>query len=307
MNIIIQGAGALGIYFGGRLMESNHNVSYLVRSKRAQQLIENGLKIQSTKGNFESSEVNVLKSPGAAGYADLILLAIKGQHLEGALPALKTLVQQTGAPVLPLLNGMEHIEVLQAELGPEKVLGGLAYIIATLDERGHVIHTSEQHDLYFGKLSENQNSICKKMEDAFEGVNVNAKLHQNIHKQMWSKYMFISAFSGITTAAGLPIGEIVKHKSTYRTAIKLLQEMKELAVKEGASITDEAVEKAAAQFRDLPVEGTSSMHQDLRKGQYLEVEHLHGGALRAAKKNHLSMPVTETIYGLIKPWENKGS
>ena len=139
MNILVQGAGALGAYFGGRLLESGQNVSFFVREKRAAQLIKEGLKINSPEGNFESKDVTVYTSPEQVKNIDLVILAVKGYHLDQVIPQVQTIVQQTGACVLPLLNGMEHLERLQQAVGKEKVIGGFASIIATLNAQGHVV------------------------------------------------------------------------------------------------------------------------------------------------------------------------
>ena len=141
MNILVQGAGALGAYFGGRMLEAGLNVSFFVREKRAAQLIKEGLKINSPEGNYESKDVPVFTSPEEVENIDLVILAVKGYHLDQAIMQVQTIVQQTGAFVLPLLNGVEHLETLQQTIGKEKVLGGFASIIATLNKQGYVEHT----------------------------------------------------------------------------------------------------------------------------------------------------------------------
>ena len=120
MNILVQGAGALGAYFGGRLLESGQNVSFFVREKRAAQLIKEGLKINSPEGNFESKDVTVYTSPEQVKNIDLVILAVKGYHLDEVIPQVQTIVQQTGAFVLPLLNGMEHLEDYRKPLEKKK-------------------------------------------------------------------------------------------------------------------------------------------------------------------------------------------
>src|SRR4051794_38727102 len=150
MNILVQGAGALGAYFGGRLLEAGQNVSFFVREKRAAQLTKEGLKINSPEGNFESRELTIFTSLEEVSNIDLVILAVKGYHLDQVIPQVQSIVQQTGAFVLPLLNGLEHVERLQKTNGKEKVLGGFASIIATLNEQGHVDHTSGSSTFKFG-------------------------------------------------------------------------------------------------------------------------------------------------------------
>ncbi|SFG66213.1 ketopantoate reductase [Halobacillus alkaliphilus] len=302
MKIVVLGAGALGAYFGARWQEAGHEVVNLVREGRAEQLEENGLQLHSKMGDYTVSEPVIARDPEEIEDADLVFLAVKGYHLHGTLDWLKQLVQK-GAKVFPVLNGMEHISILQKELGEEAVIGGLSYIIATLDEKGHVVHSSEFHDLVFGPLHPSQQSICEELAFACNQANLNGSVSPNILEDMWKKYMFISAFSGITTAVNQPIGEIRSYPQTLRIAERVLFEMKELANAHQVNLTEEQAAKAFENLRKLDHDMTSSMHQDRRKGLPLEVEHLHGGALRLGSEVGLSMPYTETIHAMIKPYE----
>ena len=304
MNILVQGAGALGAYFGGRLLEAGHNVAFFVREKRAIQLKKEGLKITSPEGNFESREVTVYTVTEEVPHTDLIILAVKGYHLDEAILQVKAIANRTGAFVLPLLNGMEHVEKLQQAIGKEKVLGGFAAIIATLNERGHVVHTSSSSMAKFGALHHNQLAICEKLEQMNEQVKTKLVREENILKHMWKKYILITAFSGITSAMQLPAGYIASSEATFNVAKKVIVEMSELAQLEGIQLTDQEVEKMASNLKSFKPTATSSMHQDMRKGLPIEVEHLHGGALRLAAKHDALIPVIETLYGLLKPYEN---
>lgn len=304
MNILIHGAGALGAYFGGRLLESGQNVAFFVRDKRAAQLKKEGLKINSPEGNFESKDITIYTSLQQVENIDLIILAVKGYHLEKVIPQIETLVDQTGAFVLPLLNGIEHIEKLQQKIGKEKVLGGFASIIATLNQEGHVIHTSGSSAIKFGSLNDKQLEICERLEKIHDFVQTNIIREDDILKHMWKKYIFITAFSGITTAMQLPAGYIDTTAAAFNVAKNIIYEMSDLAKAEGIHLADQEIELMVMKLKGLHQEATSSMHQDLRKGLPIEVEHLQGGAIRIAAKHDIKMPVTETIYGVLKPYEN---
>ncbi|MDM5214477.1 2-dehydropantoate 2-reductase [Peribacillus sp. NJ4] len=303
MNIVIIGAGALGSYFGGRLQQAGQHVQYLVRKNRAKQLKENGISITSPHGNYQFNDLHITENVNDIEKVDLVILAVKGQHLQGTLTDLKVLVEK-GAKVLPLLNGLEHISILQDELGDEAVMGGSAFIIATLDEKGHVIHSNDNHDLIYGPLHPSQKKICDDFEQAVGSAIMEVSRTEKILIRMWIKYMFITAFSGVTTATNLPIGMIRRFQETNGLLEKVLVEMKELANAYDVRITVQNIAQALENMAGLPDESTSSMHQDRRKGQILEVEHLQGGALRLADKVGLELPVIGTLYALIKPFEN---
>ncbi|MGG0846182.1 ketopantoate reductase family protein [Peribacillus simplex] len=303
LNIVIIGAGALGSYFGGRLQQAGQHVQYLVRKNRAKQLKENGISITSPHGNYQFNDLHITENVNDIEKVDLVILAVKGQHLQGTLTDLKVLVEK-GAKVLPLLNGLEHISILQDELGDEAVMGGSAFIIATLDEKGHVIHSNDNHDLIYGPLHPSQKKICDDFEQAVGSAIMEVSRTEKILIRMWIKYMFITAFSGVTTATNLPIGTIRRFQETNGLLEKVLVEMKELANAYDVRITVQNIAQALENMAGLPDESTSSMHQDRRKGQILEVEHLQGGALRLADKVGLELPVIGTLYALIKPFEN---
>jgi 2-dehydropantoate 2-reductase len=285
------------------LQQAGQDVQYLVRKNRAKQLKENGISITSPHGNYQLNDLHITENVNDIEKVDLVILAVKGQHLQGTLTDLKVLVEK-GAKVLPLLNGLEHVSILQDELGEEAVLGGSAFIIATLDEKGHVIHSNENHDLIYGPLHPSQKKICDEFEQAARSAIMKAGRTENILIKMWIKYMFITAFSGVTTASNLPIGTIRRFPETNGLLEKVLVEMKELANAYDVGITVENIAQALENMAGLADESTSSMHQDRRKGLTLEVEHLQGGALRLADKVGLKLPVIGTLYALIKPFEN---
>lgn len=303
MNILVYGAGALGLYFGGRLQESGHNVSFFVRERRAKQIEAEGLSISSPEGTYEFAEVTLYTKPEEVKDVELILLAVKGYHLDETIPQIQTIVEQTGAYVLPLLNGMEHIERLQQAIGKVKVLGGFASIIATLNDEGHVEHTSASSAIKFGALHDEQIDFCEKLEELNVNIKTNIVREDHILKHMWKKYIFITAFSGITSAMNLPAGAILDNEASFVVGKKIVYEMSMLAKLEGIHLTDDEIETMANRLKGFHPQATSSMHQDLRKGLQIEVEHLHGGALRLATKHRMTTPVIETIYGILKPFE----
>lgn len=302
MNIAILGAGAIGGYMGARLMEAGIPVSFLVRERRAEQLRDNGLKLSSTHGDYTAGSVNFYTDAEEVPACDVVILAVKSYHVDGAIPQLQTLVNK-GAKVLPFLNGIEHFSLLSRELGEANVIGGLAMIITTLDENGHVIQTGKQHDFMLGPLHPSQNDFCERLEQVMRQANLNISYSEQILSASWQKYAFITAFSGVTTASRLPIGAIREIPETLQLFQDVLEEMKSLAAASGVGLNERLVEAVTSQIQSLPEKGTSSMHQDFRKGLPIEVESLHGGALRMAEKKGIQLPVIRTLYALLKPHE----
>ncbi|WP_085522584.1 ketopantoate reductase family protein [Tuberibacillus sp. Marseille-P3662] len=304
MNIVVIGAGALGAYFGTRLISAGHRVQFLVRDRRAAQIKEQGLNIHSVYGDERLEHPDIVSRTEEVEACDLVILAVKGYHLEAVLPTVRALTEK-GAFVLPLLNGITHVQHLGQIVGEDKVLGGLAYIIATLDEKGHVHHTSEQHDIIFGPLHPKQKPICRELEETASKVNFRLLFKEDITFEMWKKYVFITTFSGVTTAARVSIGPIRNTPQLEKLAQTILTEMTALAA---YYCSDEAVRdikaQAGQQLQTFPDEATSSMHQDLRKGQPLESDHLLGGAVTLGQSHGLDLPHVETLHALLTPFKD---
>lgn len=301
MKITVIGAGAVGGYFGGRLAEAGVDVTFLVREKRAKQLNQTGLRIKSPFGDC-TVQPHLAKESSEIDGCDLVILAVKNYHLENTIPRLKPLVA-SGAKILPLLNGVEHFDLLTNEFGAETVLGGLCQIISTLDAEGTILHTNKLHRIIFGPKIPSQSGFCQELEQVLKSAKMEVTLSSNIQQDIWVKYAFITAYSGITTASRLPIDQILKTEATKQVYVDTLQEMWQLAKASGTKLPDDYVDKNVQWSLAFQAGSTSSMHQDFRKGLSLEVESLQGGALRLANKHRVALPTIKVLYALIKPFE----
>ncbi|MFA1821848.1 ketopantoate reductase family protein [Virgibacillus oceani] len=171
--------------------------------------------------------------------------------------------------------------------------------MAILDKKGHVMHSSPFHDLLFGPLEPGQKAICGRLEDLLKDANINTRHSEDILRELWKKYMFIHAFAGVTTAVNLPIGPIKEHRETINFVEFLLREVKLLANSHHVSISEADFNEAREKILALKDDATTSIHQDRRKGNTLELDHIHGGAVRLAAETGLNLPYTRIIYGII--------
>ncbi|GGH87002.1 2-dehydropantoate 2-reductase [Pullulanibacillus pueri] len=307
MKIVVLGAGALGSYFGLRMHEIGHEITFLVREGRAQQLKENGLKIMSPKGDLSWKTPHYCVDVSEIEACDLLVVGLKGYHLQGASEQLRQLADK-GATVLPVLNGIEHLKILQDIFGEDRVLGGIAYIIATLNEAGHVVHTGDQHAFLYGMIDKGAKDtlaqrVCAELSQSAGDVNLDLAESEFIYKEMWKKYVFISAFSGVTTTSRLPIGPIRNTPETLELGKKVVEEMVALAEAYDVHIDDGVEETMTKLLYGFPDEATSSMHQDFRNQRPLEVDALFGAALRMGRAKGLALPHVETLHALLKPYE----
>lgn len=303
MDITVIGAGATGGYFGARLAESGLNVTFLVRQNRANQLKANGLVVKSVMGDITIKEPQLVLDCDEIPHCDLVLLTLKNYQLAASFPQLKVLVDR-GAKILPLLNGIEHFEVLTKEFGEENVLAGNCKIISTLDAEGTIHHTSKKlHKIIFGEIVPSQQDFCNKLQEAMSKANMEAIYSKNVWVEIWIKYAFITVFSGVTTAGNLTTDLIYNNEATRNIFRRSLEEMKNLARAYEVILPDEYVSSNVESLAKYLPGTTTSMHQDLKKGLPLEVESLQGAAVRFASRKGLELPTIETLYSLIKPYE----
>src|SRR5580704_5741621 len=196
MRILVVGAGALGGYFGGRLLEAGRDVTFLVRERRAAQLAKTGLVIRSPRG-----DVNIPAPPTVTAEAlrdpfDLILLSCKAYDLASAMDSFAPAVAATTA-ILPLLNGMAHLDILAARFGAAAVFGGQCLISATLDPEGRVLHLNDMHLLSFGEQDGSLSARATAIAATLSGARLESRLSAAILQEMWEKWAFIASAAGI--------------------------------------------------------------------------------------------------------------
>lgn len=301
MKVLIVGAGAIGGYFGGRLLEKGEDVTFLVRDRRKDELESTGLKIESVNGDCLLTPKLITKNNEPEAY-DVVLLSTKSYQLADAIEDVRPFV---GAEtmVLPLLNGISHIDQLVEAFGEEPVIGGLCFVEATLGENGTIVQTSPLNQLVYGERSGEQSDRIKRLKKTFEGTKAEFILSDNINQEMWHKYLFITTMSGITTLFEEPIGPIRELESGQRTIAALLKELEEVMEKFGAPIEQGISNKLLEKINSLGDGMKSSMQRDAEKSLPIEADHLQGVLLKRAKELKVAVPVLETVYTKLKLYE----
>lgn len=301
MRFLVVGAGGIGGYFGGRLVEKGEDVTFLVRESRKQQLEKNGLVVESVHGNMKFQPKSILSGESAEPF-DVILLSTKSYHLQGAIESTKPYVTEN-TMILPLLNGIAHVEELRSAFGDNHVIGGLCFIETTLDDNGNVVQTSPIHDLVFGEFSNEKTERILKLQAAFEGTKANFRLSDNIEQDMWHKYQFIATLSGVTSIFRSPIGPIRDQEYGVETLQTLLQEVGSVMRSVKAPLADGIEASQLDKIMQMGYNMKSSLQRDMEKGLKTESEHFFGYLLQIAKEKQLSAPVIGTIYANLKLYE----
>ncbi|MGF2622443.1 2-dehydropantoate 2-reductase [Bacillus cereus] len=301
MRILVLGAGGVGGFFGGRLVEKGEDVTFLVRSKRKKQLEERGLVIRSVNGDFSFQPKLITKENRTAPF-DVILFSTKAYHLNEAIQDLKPFVGESTV-IIPLLNGIAHLSLLQKEFGEEKVIGGLCFIETTLNDEGEIVQTSAANRLVFGEMKSQHAEKIKHISKAFAGTKSSFVLSENITQDMWHKYLFITVMSGVTTLMRAPIGPIRESEGGHDFIRNLFEECVQIMRCIGAPVKDDITEEHMKTIDKISYDMKSSMQRDMEKGSSIEGTHLQGYLLDVAKQFSIEAPLLGVVYQNLKVYE----
>ncbi len=282
MRILVVGAGAIGGYFGGRLLQAGRDVTFLVRPRRAALLGEHGLTIRSRFGDFHRPSPPVVTEDRLNAAFDLVILSCKAYDLDGAIASMAKAVGPQTA-ILPLLNGMRHLDVLADRFGAERVLGGLCVISTTLEASGAIVHLNDIHSLTFGELDGSRSQRIEAIAAALSNAGFDAQLSAEIRQDMWEKWLFIATAAGITCLMRAAIGDIVAAGGAD-LATGLLDECAAVATAQGFPPRQALLERARATVTAPGSPLTASMLRDIEGGMPVEGDHILGDLLRRAAK-----------------------
>ncbi len=282
MKILVVGAGAVGGYFGGRLLQAGRDVTFLVRPHRAALLAKHGLSIRSRFGDFHDPAPPLVTEDALAEPFDLVLLSCKAYDLVAAMTSFARAVGPNTA-ILPLLNGMRQLDLLADRFGLERVLGGQCVISATLDPEGAIVHLNDIHALSFGELDGSRSQRIERIASALIGAGFDARLSENIRQEMWEKWIFIATGAGITCLMRAAIGDIVAAGASDLVT-QLVNECAAIAAEQGYPASEAFLERARSAFTAPGSALTASMLRDIEGGRPTEGDHVLGDLLRRAAK-----------------------
>jgi 2-dehydropantoate 2-reductase len=282
MRILVVGAGAVGGYFGGRLLQAGRDVTFLVRPRRAAELAKHGLTIQSPVGDFHRASPPIVLQENLTELFDLVVLSCKAFDLEGAMTSFAKAVGPATA-ILPLLNGMRHIDRLVERFGAEHVLGGQCAISTTLGADGAVVHLNDWHAMSFGELDGSRSPRIETIAAAILNAGFDARVADNIGQEMWEKWVFIATAAGITCLMRASVGDYVA-AGAADLALGLLNECASIAAAQGFPLREPALERGRTALTAAGSPLKASMLRDIEAGKPVEGDQILGDLLRRAAK-----------------------
>jgi 2-dehydropantoate 2-reductase len=301
MRILVVGAGSIGGYFGGRLLEAGRDVTFLVRARRATQLAATGLTIHSPFGNVSLPAPATVVAEDLREPFDLVLLSCKAYDLKGAMDSVAAAVGPDTA-VVPLLNGMAHLEVLEARFGAERILGGLCLISSVLDAAGGIEHLNDLHTLSFGERDGTRSARIQAIESVLSGAKFRAHRSDGILQEMWEKWVFIAAAAGITCLMRAAIGDIVA-AGAAELASALLDECAAIAAQQGFAPRTESMRTGKAMLTAASSPITASMLRDMERSAPIEADQILGDLVRRAGKLMHDRSVLRIAYAHVQAYE----
>jgi 2-dehydropantoate 2-reductase len=303
MRLLIVGAGATGGYFGGRLAKAGRHVTFLVRPARAAQLETRGLEIVSPHGNI-SVAPKLVTAGNIGGHYDAVLLTVKSYALETALGDIAPAVGP-GTVILPVLNGMKHMDIIASRFGKEALAGCVCRIAAALDSEGRIMHLASFHQLDYGELDGARTPRMEQLDAFMQNAGFDARLSPDIAREMWEKWVMLATLSGTTCLMRASVGEIEAAAGGKEFVNDFLGEAAAIA---GAAGYPPSEGSLAATRTLLTAKGsplTASMYRDLEKGAPIEADHVIGDLLIRARKANVPAPLLATAYTNLAIYQNR--
>jgi 2-dehydropantoate 2-reductase len=300
------GAGAVGGYFGARLQKAGLDVTFLVREGRAKQMRDSGLVVLSPDEDFTITP-NLLLAEQLRSQPqvfDLILLSTKAYSLDAAMEDFAPAVGPETA-ILPLLNGMSHLDKLEARFGAGRVLGGSTRISSDLDAQGRVISMDEKlHDLHFGELDKAVTPRIEAIDTLLSDAGFEAVLQPDIVAFMWHKWTVLSALASITCLLRGSIGDVAAVSGGLETANRILDESIAIATAHGQRPPDEFLAAVRTRLTLPGSDLTASMYRDMMRGAPVEAEHILGDLLARAAAHGVRAPLLTAAYAQLCVYQN---
>jgi 2-dehydropantoate 2-reductase len=304
MRVLVVGAGAIGGYFGGRLLQAGNDVTFLVRPKRASELASAGLVIKSPNGDVTLKNPPTVQADTIKEHFDVILLSCKAFDLEDAIKSFAPAVgPQTS--VVPMLNGMLHLDVLDKKFGRERVLGGLCAIAATLNEKREVVQLQPMQSLNFGerdgKMSDRVRAIAKIMTNGITG----AVASENIVQEMWEKWVFLSTLAASTCLMRTSVGNILAAPGGRDFMLGMLDETSAIAKAAGHAPAGPFFERTRGLLTAEGSQMTASMFRDIKMGAAVEADHVIGDLVARGDAAKVPLARLRTAYTHLKAYEKQ--
>jgi len=300
MRIVVMGSGGTGGYFGAKLARAGEDVTFVARGAHLEAIRARGLRVKSAIDGEWVVRAPAVERLAGLPPADLVLFCVKSFDTDIAGEVIKPVVGP-GTGVLPVQNGVDNGEKLERILGPGHAMGGVAQVLATIEAPGVVSHRFLGR-IVFGETDGLPSERARAFLQACERAGIQAQISANMLRALWEKYVFIAAHAGMTALTRSPAGVVRAVPETRAMYRLILGEMVALGNASGAGLDADLVESSMGMLDNLGAAFTSSLHHDLAEGKRLELEVLHGHAVRLGERHGIPTPMLFAVYAALKPY-----
>jgi len=303
VRILVVGAGATGGFFGGRLAQAGRDVTFLVRQGRAAVLRERGLRIVGM-GEQTVLEPKLVSAAELTAPFDLVVLTVKEAGLASAIDDLAPAVGPE-TMILPVLNGMRHVDALVARFGERPVLGGVAKVAATIDANGDIARLADLGSMTYGVRDWAPDRPLDELHRTLSGVGFDTELSADITGEMWAKWVFIASIAAVNCLARATIGEVIAEPGGARFSEAVVAEGAAVADAAGYPLSDAAAAIARGAVTAHGSVATASLYRDLTTGQRVEVEQIFGDLVARANELGVPVPLLELVTLQLRVYQHR--
>ena len=301
MRVAVFGAGGVGGYLGARLADAGAaEVHLIARGPHLEALQERGLELRSIDGGCHV-DVPVTDGPAEVGPVDVVVFTVKSNDTRSAAASLGPMLDAHTA-VVSFQNGVDNESWIADEVGEDHVLGGVAYIFATIAEPGVVDHTGGPSRFVFGELDGTKSDRAVAFLEACQGAGIDTELSEDVRVVLWRKFVLMCCVGGMTAATRLPLGAIRDDPDAWAMFERIAQEVNAVAAVEDVGLPEDIVDRTLELTQGLGADSYSSLYYDLTHGKPLELEALNGAVVRRGREHDVAVPMNEAIVGLLSPW-----
>jgi 2-dehydropantoate 2-reductase len=303
MRLLIVGAGSTGGYFGGRLLQAGRDVTFLVHAARAEALRRQGLQLVSPHGNATLTPKLVLADDISAPF-DVVFLGVKSYQLPAAIEDFAPAVG-ANTMILPVLNGMKHMDLLIQRFGSTPVIGAICLVVATIDSAGRIVQLDPRQELVYGELGGSTSPRIRELDALMQGAGFTARLSSDIEREMWEKWILLSCLGGITCLMRGSIGELEAAAGGHDFANEFIDEVVRIVRSVGKPPSEAFLAMARAALTAKGSALTSSMYRDLERGAPIEADQILGDLIARARRADLAAPLLQAAYASLSIYQNR--
>jgi 2-dehydropantoate 2-reductase len=304
MRILVVGAGAIGGYFGGRMLQAGADVTFLVRPRRASELASAGLVIKSPNGDVTLKNPPAVQADKLAEKFDVVLLSCKAFDLDDAVKSFAPAVGPQTA-IIPLLNGMLHLDVLDEKFSRERVLGGLCAIAVTLNDKREVVQLQPIQSLTFGERDGKLSERVRAIADVMASGKIGSVASEHVIQDMWEKWVFLASLAAATCLMRGPVGTILTAPGGKDFLLGMLDESCAVATAEGHAPRALYLERIRGMLTAEGSQMTASMFRDIKVGAPVEADHVIGDLIARGDAAKVPVPRLRSAYTHLKVYEKQ--